>query len=1125
MEQIYYTQCPVGYGLGASNGFQVKRLSRGYPTSGDFRHLGLRAFPGGSRTLAPPALRYRRDGDFAEIAWLTPRTNEYETERGLWGRPGGHFAHGLRLQVDELKAIKHWPAGLFDSSIWKRTDREPTRGRPPDELDFSVGGLFRPPTFADISTLAQSEVPERLARLLTALATVAREGRTLFLIDEPGRLGPIIALLTFAFPEKLRADLTFSTYHDRPEELPGLRISGTIPLARPNRPALTAQGIVADLVLGTFEPKIEAASWATTLAGWLTRGDPVDEADWSSTDVRARIARKSSGQESAWSDDWLGHLHAYPKALRSKAAPDDSTGWQALADFTGWLGRTGLAEEWVRPRNASWWLEAAGTSKSIPEARAALVAHATLRETWRGESRASNWGEVIAAWFRDQEPPERDDSIAKVLLAAPKASRPSFARSLLRGLTPSGAEAVLGRLRVDLSDDRAMLLPLEASAAMAAILGGADPGLLRSIVENARDLPGATVAVLEEVEESLVDQPEMIPSFAEMVSAAFDLEAAGEGREGLAWALRRGRLASVWLAPALRPILADTGRQELWLALRDRSPEDARSALARAVLAIATDPGLPDEAYRWGVESLLLPLAPRPSDPTWAETYLRRTPSGLDLLKRLVAKDSRKLGVMAWLDQARGRGEISAEQAARIDTSLEYARALNSRDPSALLKIHVPSVPLEERGQLLGQMLANVGGASLEGLPFVLEAAQHAWPGAFEAGAPGLRTLAVPLARCLANLALTPPSWLARVTRVIEQLGLTNGRLQGFEPDGLAAQIAASTPRIAGATADPWPLRKALFKDPNAWRILSADVVLDLGDQPIAKAVEVLTRWDSQLPMVQTEPGRFLELFLNSCDGPRLVRAALVKLPEFDSLPPIPWWGHQRLDGSRDDIRDGFTRIAPLAPLPIGIPFLEPTTRADLNEDGTTYKRMSDANMSSLKKWIEGTSRSAKSRDPQAPLSLEDEPEPSGQETGDRVRAFPHLSGVGLSRWRCLEALTSFKNAGWEPEARWPVVASWKSDLPLSDLSTDERHRFIAWLIFGLKAGDSFQIAPLAFWLKKSGIKDYKRLGAWPAEIEGLEEIPGETELHRSRIVNDLRSELFRLLREDQESSRKDRRS
>ena len=101
MEQIYYTQCPVGYGLGASNGFQVKRITRGYPLASDFRHLGLRAFPAGRRTLAPPTLRYRRAGDAAEIAWLTPRPMEYETERGPWGRPGGHFAHGLILSPEE----------------------------------------------------------------------------------------------------------------------------------------------------------------------------------------------------------------------------------------------------------------------------------------------------------------------------------------------------------------------------------------------------------------------------------------------------------------------------------------------------------------------------------------------------------------------------------------------------------------------------------------------------------------------------------------------------------------------------------------------------------------------------------------------------------------------------------------------------------------------------------------------------------------------------------------------------------------------------------------------------------------------------------------------------------------
>ena len=92
MEQVYYTQCPIGYGLGAANGFQVKRISPGYPATGDFRHLALRVFLPGTRDLAPPALRYRRDGDMAEVAWLTPRAHEYETEGGrLWGRPGGQF--------------------------------------------------------------------------------------------------------------------------------------------------------------------------------------------------------------------------------------------------------------------------------------------------------------------------------------------------------------------------------------------------------------------------------------------------------------------------------------------------------------------------------------------------------------------------------------------------------------------------------------------------------------------------------------------------------------------------------------------------------------------------------------------------------------------------------------------------------------------------------------------------------------------------------------------------------------------------------------------------------------------------------------------------------------------------
>ena len=119
MEQIYYTQCPIGYGLGASNGFQIKRRTAGHPVSGDFRHLGTRAFVSGTRVLAPATLRYRRDGAIAEIAWLTPRSREYETERGEWGRPGGHFATDYGFQATKCSPS---PAGPPVSSIARSGD-------------------------------------------------------------------------------------------------------------------------------------------------------------------------------------------------------------------------------------------------------------------------------------------------------------------------------------------------------------------------------------------------------------------------------------------------------------------------------------------------------------------------------------------------------------------------------------------------------------------------------------------------------------------------------------------------------------------------------------------------------------------------------------------------------------------------------------------------------------------------------------------------------------------------------------------------------------------------------------------------------------------------------------------
>src|SRR5207249_284915 len=146
--------------------------------------------------------------------------------------------------------------------------------------------------------------------LLTALAGSAREGRTLVLIDEPERLARRIALLTFAFPEALRPALTFSTYHDRPEELAGFCLQGTVPAARPNPSALIALGAVADAATGRVEPRVEPSRWAATLAGWFLRREKEDEAAWNRANELARQVREDIPSRTLWSDDWLDGLFA-----------------------------------------------------------------------------------------------------------------------------------------------------------------------------------------------------------------------------------------------------------------------------------------------------------------------------------------------------------------------------------------------------------------------------------------------------------------------------------------------------------------------------------------------------------------------------------------------------------------------------------------------------------------------------------------------------------------------------------------------------------------------------------------------------------------------------------------------
>ena len=710
MNQIYYTQCPIGYGLGASSGFQVKRLSPGYPVSSDYRHFSLRAFVGGTRLPAPATLRYRRgEGDTCEIAWLTPRSHEYETERGSWGRPGGHFAHGLQLDAAELRALGDWPAGLFDRPFWTRTDREPTRGQPLPELELSAADLERPPTFAAVAPLADGEDADLLARLLSALAAAAQAGRTLFLIDEPAPLARRIQLLTFAFPEPWRALLTFSTYHERPEELTGFRLQGTIPAARPNRAALLMQGFVADLAAGSaaIEPRVEPACWARTLAGWLLRHQDADQADWESTRRRALGAR--AGPEGPWAAEWLDRLFGLPALIRTGApAPANARAWSELIALPTWAHSAGLADEWAGARPPSWWLAAArGDAPPAPESSAALLAHLRLTEAWEGTARGDAWGEVVAGWVARADDAARLKTTSEALAAAPAALRPAFAGGLIRRLPPEAAASTLSWLAAQTHWDRSILLPLEAHAAVTEAIDARQGRALQELLKQSLALPpGAATALLDALEAEAHDRPDARPILAEHLAltlgsvgggAAADLRAVFEVHRW-ALALAQAETTAAWLDPYWRRQFADPLNLDHWRAFFERLPPELARPLTPVVLQVALGSRAVDEALRWGIEELVLPQdeTERPHNSAWPGAYLDRLPSGLDVLKRLVKKPYQRLGVRRWLEQARARGELSEHQASRLDDCQRYERVLRSGDARALLEIKLPDVPTEE---------------------------------------------------------------------------------------------------------------------------------------------------------------------------------------------------------------------------------------------------------------------------------------------------------------------------------------------------------------------------------------------------------------------------------------------
>jgi hypothetical protein len=1079
MEQVYYTQCPMGYGLGAAGGFQLKRISRGYPRDADFRHLGFRVQMAGLAVASPRVLRYRLDGDVAEVACLTPRAREFEVAAGdgsatrQYGRPGGLFAHGLRLTPGELAALDFWPAGLLGWPLWAERDGRPTAGRFLEPIEWTpevAGARPRPPRFEHVAPLAARWGRTFLARLLASTAEAARLGRSLFLIDAPappGRTGGVdelIALLTFAFPPSLRRELTFTTAHDRPEGLPGFRLIGLPASIRPERPALRALGRVADLGASSIEPRDEPPPWADCLAGWLVEGD---RGPWEAAclDLYERVQRTVAPPE-RWADVWLNALMLFPE--RNGLAPTvlaGKVGRRELLEEVRWAAASGLSADWAASHPPAWWREAARHAGGSATACAILLQQGRWPESWSAPdpaaaaSVAEGWGEAVALALGDRPESDWGEALRAFLSGAPPASRYRFVRALLRH-APSRAGSTLGWIRANGGLDRDRLRLLEALRHVAPDLD-VEPlaAVLAESVASAADgsAPEGLTRLLRAVAQELAHRPGDWPALGSSLAQALRLARArlpaAEFERGrlqlLAWALA-SPLAPDLIAAHVRDVTGDPGGVAELARLRDALPPPARPALVGAALdSTSADPSR-REAFVGVVETLHVPSwAEGPVPETrWAEPYLVAFKSDKPLITRL-AIPGRVPRLLDWLDISSRLGELGPAAGRRLRRAQSFLAVLATSNATGLAGLELPEVEPKERGWLLGTLLGTVGRSSLDAALACLDACRRSWPAnSWEKS----DEVAQKLAESLAHLAVTPGSsaldfdaWRGSLNRFLDVLGAAPDPALRFGPQGLAARIVAATARLDAMKLESWPYRRNVLRDDELATTLAADISRSFQEAVDDSAHAVFRVWDTNLE-VGIHRGRFLEIFLNACGDSAFIDLIPGLAEGLKTLGALRWWRSPEVDGAHDDLRDRFARTLPVRPL-------------------------SFSDVMSTLQWLEPD---------EAPFKFESDLPPAWPST--EGRRLTGLSPLGQARWLSIEALSGILSAQW---VKWAHILSRVRSMPVARLAKADRERIGAWLLYRAEPEPSEGPEPanVASVFRGIGLGEWSWLVGWPAQL------------------------------------------
>ncbi len=556
---------------------------------------------------------------------------------------------------------------------------------------------------------------------------------------------------------------------------------------------------------------------------------------------------------------------------------------------------------------------------------------------------------------------------------------------------------------------------------------------------------------------------------------------------------------------------------EDWFSLIQGLPERDRSAFIPLALSTTLALAGDGRAFLWCIEALWLSLEPAqrgesPSaeqdwsnpDRTWVNAYVERLPADLDQFARLFPPPGAESALSLWIDQARRSDPswVSPRNRDRLDSWERLERTLQSGVPHSMLQIPSSEVPETDRGRWLSHILEGLGTADRPGYLDDLEACGRAWSQAFESGSPHLETVAEPLAKALEPLLDRPQLWVETLTNMESRLRVPD-REDAVRSVGLAAHVLARTSRERQPQA-LWNLRRRILRSAD-WPILRLDLKAAIESQPAEQAASVVETWDTQV----TEGslglrGSFHTLILNACSGQWLARVGSARA-QYLKEDVLPWWDHDQAVAGRNDARDAFARLVPMDPLPYeNLPALRTWLKIPPAEFDESLTHLPEPVLPNEQPGL-------------VPEDLDD------SRSSASPPDFSHFSALGLARWCALHGLTALADGSLQ---RSRDVYERIRLLPMNRLDTEDRYRFLAWLLLLTDLTDTSFADPLARWLVEHGAADDERLKDWSSPI--AHRIARETSLQRPGLlefIHALGAEVRRLKQERREKPRGSSRS